>query len=112
MAPKPAPKVYMSSELFSLMNRLSPDDKFRKWIEDMKIVLKEDMEAGEPIRKKQIPRHYTDKYGVNNLHRYAHPEAYRSCYTLVKFEGVGVCPVILDLLSHSEYDRIFGYETT
>ena len=44
-----------------------------------------------------------------NLFRYAHPEGYRSCYRIFYEEEIGVCPHILDLLSHEEYDGIFGY---
>ena len=75
----------------------------------METVLKENMYAGQLVKKKQIPPHYIQRYGVNNLFRYAHPEGYRSCYTIFNVEGVGVCPHILDIMSHEEYDRIFGY---
>jgi hypothetical protein len=75
----------------------------------MQAVLKENMFAGESVSKKQIPIHYAERYGVNNLFRYAHPEGYRSCYTFFCEEGIGVCPHILDLSSHEEYDKIFGY---
>ena len=75
----------------------------------METVLKENMFAGDQISKKQIPSQYKERYGVNNLLRYAHPEGYRSCYTISYEEGFGVCPHILDLLSHEEYDGIFGY---
>jgi hypothetical protein len=75
----------------------------------MEVVLKENMFAGEQISKKQIPHHYKERYGVNNLFRYAHPEGYRSCYTIFNKEGFGVCPHVLDLLSHEEYDLVFGY---
>ena len=78
----------------------------------MEAVLRENLFAGDAIRKRLIPASYVERYGVNNLYRYAHPEGYRSCYTLVRIEDVGVCPVILDLLSHQEYDRVFGYRTT
>ena len=78
----------------------------------MESILKENMFAGEQIRKKIIPAHYVERYGVNNLFCYAHPEGFRSCYTIIKIDDVGICPVVLDLLSHSEYDRIFGYKTT
>jgi hypothetical protein len=44
---------------------------------------------------------------VNNLYRYSHPEGFRSCYTIVE-----ECPRILDLMSHSVYDKVFKYETT
>ena len=40
---------------------------------------------------------------------YILPEGPRSCYTIFNREEIGVCPTILDLISHSEYERRFGY---
>lgn len=111
MARKPSPAVFLSEELEDFLKELGPNHKFRKWVEDMKSVLKENMLAGERIRKKQIPPHYVMRYGVNNLYRYDHPEGYRSCYTLTERNDMGVCPTILDLNTHYEYDKIFGYRT-
>ncbi|MFX0133138.1 MAG: hypothetical protein ACFFDN_05790 [Candidatus Hodarchaeota archaeon] len=91
------------------MRDLEADHKFVRWIDGMKEKLLLNMLSGNSIQKRRIPKYYRDKYGVNNLFRYEHPEGYRSCYTLVNIEGVGVCPIILDLLSHPEYERIFGY---
>jgi hypothetical protein len=51
-----------------------------------------------------------NRAGVNNLYHYDHPEGFRSCYTLVEFEGFGVCPLILDLKDHNEHARVFGHE--
>ena len=75
----------------------------------MEAVLLENMFAGNLIVKKKIPAYYIERYGVNNLYRYRHPEGHRSCYTIFNREGIGVCPTILDLISHSEYERRFGY---
>ena len=109
MARKPSRAVYVSQELNELLKTLDPQHKIRRWIEDMKIALKNNMFEGEKIRKRQIPRYYVERYGVNNLFHYGHPDGYRSCYTLHNFAGLGVCPVILDIRPHSEYERIFGY---
>ncbi len=78
----------------------------------MEAVLRENMFAGEPIRKSQIPQRYVRQFGLNNLFRYDHPEGNRSLYSLINKEGVGVCPLIIEMLSHAEYDRLFGYRTT
>lgn len=107
---KPAPQVFVSPELFDLLKHLESDHKFAKWVNEMKDALLFNMLSGDSIQKRRIPKYYRERYGVNNLFRYEHPEGYRSCYTLVNIEGVGVCPIILDLLSHPEYDRIFGYK--
>jgi len=107
MVRKPSSAVFRSPDLDDFLRQYN--SKFQRWIKDMETVLKENMFTGESVRKKQIPSRCIERYGVNNLFRYAHPEGYRSCYTIFYEEGIGVCPHILDLLSHEEYDRIFGY---
>jgi hypothetical protein len=102
-----SPAVFLSERLDSFLKGLKPNHKFVKWINSMADALKENKFAGELIRKSQIPRFYVEKYRVNNLYRYSHPEGFRSCYTIVE-----ECPRILDLMSHSVYDRVFKYETT
>ena len=107
MVRKPSPKIFISEDLAKLLRKLGPENKISKWIDDMKEVLRENMYAGELIRKSQIPKQYIDRYAVNNLYRYSHPEGFRSCYTIVNG-----CPYILDIMSHPEYDRVFGYRKT
>lgn len=69
-------------------------------------------ETGDKIKKNIIPKFYFEHYEVNNLYRYDHPEGFRSCYTLINKPNVGICPLILDIMSHPEYDKRFGYRTT
>ena len=107
MTRKPAPKVFVSEDLAQCLRKLGPEHKTTKWISDMKIVLKENMYAGELIRKSQIPKQYLDRFGVNNLYRYGHPEGFRFFYTILNG-----CPHILDIMSHPEYDKVFGYKMT
>lgn len=110
MVKKPSKAVYVSKELSELLAGLGNDHKNIKWINNMKVRLIENMLAGIKIKKRQIPKYYVDLYGVNNLFLFKHPEGHRSCYTLHLFEGLGTCPVILDLMSHPEYERLFGYK--
>lgn len=107
MTRRASPAIFLSEELSKLLESVGSDHKFSKWIEDMKSVLKEHMFSGDLIKKNQIPQYYIDKYGVNNLYRYSHPEGHRSCYTIANG-----CPHILDIMPHPEYDKIFGYRTT
>lgn len=74
----------------------------------MKLVLKANCFAGEKIQKDMIPAAYVKKYGIHNLYRYAHPEGYRSCYTCLN-NGKGYVVIVLDLMTHKEYERVFGY---
>ena len=110
MARRPSPSVYRSKELETFLGTLPPSDTRVKWITDMELVLKENMFAGEQVKKSQIPVEYR-KLKVNNLYRFSHPKGYRSCYTLVHYENIGVCPLVLDMMNHKEYDRVFGYRS-
>lgn len=103
-----SPGVFLSESLDSLIKNLGPNHKFSKWINSMADVLLENKFAGDLIKKSQIPKVYVEKYGIFNLYRYSLPEGYRSCYTILEDK----CPHILDLLSHPEYDKVFGYDTT
>lgn len=109
MTRRPSPAVFLSKDLQDFLAGLANDDKINKWIEDMINVLGENMYSGDIIGKKQIPNYYVTRYGVNNLYRYSHPEGFRSCYTIFKEEGIGVCPHVLDIMSHDEYEKSFGY---
>lgn len=105
----PSFAVFRSKNLNDSLKTLDPDDKRLKWIEEMEDVLKENMYAGDLVKKKQMPPFYVKCYGVNNLYRYDHCEGYRSCYTIFTEGGLGKCPHILDLMSHDEYDKRFSY---
>jgi len=72
-------------------------------------VLKENMFAGERIEKRRFPKFYVQKYGINNLYKYNLDSANRLVYTLVADES-GIAVVILEILSHKEYEKRFGYK--
>jgi hypothetical protein len=107
--PRPAKEVFISTELEEHISSLKTSHKHRRWIKQMAESLLQNILVGERIKQNQIPRPYKKKHGVSNLYRYAHPEGYRSTYTLIEFSEHGICPVVLDLMSHKEYERMFGY---
>ena len=72
-------------------------------------VLKENMFAGARIEKSKFPRFYVQRYGVNNLYKYNLDRANRLIYTLVGDES-GVAVVVLEVLTHKEYEKRFGYK--
>ncbi len=98
--------MFYSPEVDALVRR---GGKYANWIKDMKGALEYNMFAGEQIQRDRIPNYYIRKYGVRNLYRYQHPEGYRSTYTLTARKDLGVCPTIIDLMSHKEYEKRFGY---
>ncbi|MEM2099191.1 MAG: hypothetical protein QXU99_05560 [Candidatus Bathyarchaeia archaeon] len=107
MVRKSAKGIFISKELAERLEKLGPEHKLNHWIADMKEAIRENIYAGELIRKSQVPKQIVDKYGVNNLYRYGLPEGFRACYTVI-----GNCAYIIDVMSHAEYDKLFGYKTT
>ena len=70
--------------------------------------IKEDPEAGTHIPKKQIPKEYIKDYGITNLWKFDLPKSWRLIYTIVGDE-VKIVSMILEWMSHPEYDRRFNY---
>jgi len=70
--------------------------------------LKKDPTCGIRIPTKQIPKEYIKKYEVNNLRKYNLPSAWRLMYT-IKADEVMILSVILEWMSHKEYERRFNY---
>jgi hypothetical protein len=63
---------------------------------------------GDRIRKKRIPKFYLNKYHIDNMLVIPLPDAWRLLYSVERFED-SIIVIIVDFLSHTEYDRIFGY---
>ncbi len=59
---------------------------------------------GDNIKKNQIPK----EYQVNNLWRVELSQFWRMLYT-IKGDQIEIICFILDIISHPEYDKKFGY---
>ncbi|HII15471.1 MAG TPA: hypothetical protein HA362_04110 [Nanoarchaeota archaeon] len=70
--------------------------------------IEKDAFSGRQIPKKQIPGFYYERYNVENLWKYNLPKAWRLIYT-IKQEEIEVVSIILEWLSHKEYERKFRY---
>lgn len=64
--------------------------------------------CGIQIPKKQIPKEYIKAYKVLNLWKYDLPNAWRLIYSIRGGKAI-VISIILEWLSHKEYDRRFKY---
>ena len=75
--------------------------------------LKEDAFCGEQIPKDRIPAQRAARSGLpgrlSNAWRFELPLAYRGVYTVQTAQVLGTVVLILEILSHREYDRLFGY---
>lgn len=75
--------------------------------------LKQDVFAGDQVPKDRIPPQLATRSGlpspIGNAWRFELPLAYRGVYTVQSAPGAGTVVLILEILSHKEYDRLFGY---
>ena len=106
---KKASCVKAVRDVVEFIYSLDEDSYLRKIIDKGLEVLKENMFAGQRIERSKFPKFYVQKYGVKNLYKYNLDRANRLIYTLVADE-MGIAVVVLDILSHKEYERKFGYK--
>jgi len=75
-------------------------------------VLKTDPQAGKRVNKDRIPKELIKKYHINNLFIYdlvrKHP-GWRLLYTIKPNGKVKILVVVLEVLKHKKYDRLFRY---
>jgi len=96
-------------DVVNFISLLEKDSYLRRIVDKGLDLLKENMFAGERIEKNKFPKYYVQKYGINNLYKYNLDVATRLIYTLVADEP-GVAVVVLEVLSHKEYEKRFGYK--
>ena len=70
--------------------------------------LKDNPEYGVHIPKDRIPKEYISKYDVKNLWKVNLSGAWRMIYS-IRGREVEIIALILDILDHRNYDKIFGY---
>jgi hypothetical protein len=105
-----ASSVKMSSDLAKFLTQ-NKDEWLHGKVQNEFDKVKEDRFAGDKVPKDRIPRYYRKKWGVDNLYVDDLGPDWRFIYT-IEFDGVGPGVVALDVLTHKEYDKRFGYRTT
>ena len=117
-------KVSFSPEAFLFYNNLqrtAEEEKTRskessfsqqllRAIEREKGNLKLDPERGVHIPKKLIPKIYIDYYGINNLWKIDLPLFYRMLYTIDTSAKIVINSIIIAIVDHEKYNKIFGYK--
>jgi Txe/YoeB family toxin of Txe-Axe toxin-antitoxin module len=84
-------------ELYNFINRAFDD-------------LEKNAFCGIQIPKKQIPNEYIKKYKITNCWKYNLPGAWRLIYSVVSANEIEVISIILEWISHKDYERKFGYK--
>jgi len=72
--------------------------------------IEENAFCGVQIPKRQIPKEYLRKYGIDNCWKYSLPNGWRLLYSVARQEAL-VVSIILEWGKHKHYDRKFGYKT-
>lgn len=89
------------------------ESKKRKKLDRWARRLTEDPFAGDQIPKNRIPAALATRSGLvarlTNAWRFELPLAFRGLYPVQGHPAIRVVVLILEILSHKEYDRIFGY---
>lgn len=71
-------------------------------------LLKDNPFIGRQLPKKLIPRTYIKKFDVTNLWKFDLANYWRMIYTVTS-EGIKIVGLILDVIDHKTYDRVFRY---
>jgi mRNA-degrading endonuclease RelE of RelBE toxin-antitoxin system len=100
-----------SKDFMKVYESLPRTSQLKKDIDNAISELKKDPLKGERIQQQLWPKEYVKKYGINNLFRYRLGGGYRLTYTIVGRPN-GTTSVILDALTHKDYDKLFGYSTS
>jgi hypothetical protein len=64
--------------------------------------------CGIQVPKRLIPKVYITKYGIENLWKYNFSKNWRLMYSVAS-DGTQVVTLVLEWLSHKEYERRFRY---
>ncbi len=103
-----------AEQVYKHLNQEAPTSKTEQMIlkaVNQKVeLIKVNMHYGDPIAKKLIPETYKQQYGVTNLFRVELPAFWRMLYTLTDEESeVEIIAFVLDINSHEDYNKLFGY---
>ena len=71
-------------------------------------LIKDNPFYGENAKKEQIPEYYVKKYKARNIFIVDLPLFWRMIYTL-ESDKVEIVAFVLDIFTHKEYDKRFGF---
>ena len=104
--------VFADSRLKEAFDKLkdsrTEDKNLYMWFNRAFDDLSNDPFCGIQIPKKQIPKIYIKKYGIDNLWKYNFPNAWRLIYSVARDEII-VVTIILEWMNHKEYEKRFNY---
>lgn len=87
----------------------SENTRLLKSIDEKIERLKYAPDSGTQIPRRQFPTKYLAEYEINNLWKINLFNYWRLVYTL-RGDKIEVLCIVLDLIDHPDYDKIFGYK--
>ena len=93
----------------ALQNKKSQGKQLKEWLDKAFQDLEKNAFCGIQIPKKLIPKEYEKKFGkLDNLWKHNLPNAWRLIYTIKK-EQIIILSIILEWMSHKEYEKRFKF---
>ncbi|MEA3329915.1 MAG: hypothetical protein U9Q06_04180 [Nanoarchaeota archaeon] len=107
---KPHKVKFIDESLENSFNNLSDKDPIKKGLIKAIRDIKEDFGAGRLITKdthnKNNIKKILDKHKVDNIRVYNLPSAWRLLYSITRKEDIKIIAVILDWMSHKDYEKL------
>jgi Txe/YoeB family toxin of Txe-Axe toxin-antitoxin module len=98
----------LKSSYDELKGSREENERLHRWIERAISDIGEDAFCGIQIPKRLIPKVYVERFCIDNLWKYDLPQGWRLLYSVTK-EEIFVVSIILEWMSHKEYERRFRY---
>ena len=107
---KPEKVVFVDEGLETSFSQLDEADPIKKALIRAIDNLKEGAFSGRNVKKKLIPKSLIQKHGINNLWIYNLPDGWRMLYVLTPSEEIQIIAVVLDWMSHKDYEKLFKFD--
>ena len=105
--------VFVDEKIKEAFERLKDSNKTEDkelyvWLTHAFSAIEDNAFCGIQIPKKLIPKIYLQKYDIRNLWKYNLPKGWRLLYS-IKGSDVVVLSIIIEWLSHPDYEKRFKY---
>lgn len=107
---KPHKLIFVDRDLERVFNNLSDKDPIKKGLVKAMRDIKENFGVGRLITKDTHNKGRVKKilweYGSSNIRIYNLPSAWRMLYSVTRSEDIKIIAIILDWMSHKDYERL------
>ena len=71
--------------------------------------IKRNVFCGRNVRKKLIPKKFSNKYNIDNLWIYNLRSGWRLLYSISSPDKIKILAIVLDWMNHKDYERLFNF---